>query len=177
MDDLPEKRNRRVAIQQKYDQHIEKLLHAKSKQEHPFKNPVAAKCMVDRIEKYAGKYYDLLAYSVMSNHVHLQFDFSIQCPKRWNGVDVIPDYVNLAEVMRNIKGGSAYDINQRTGRRGALWGRGYYDRYMRDAEHLITEFWYIVRNPETARIVDSWRDHPFTYGTSDFTGYADFSPH
>jgi len=106
----------------------------------------------------------------MSNHAHLQLDFSVQCPKDWDGVSLLPDYVNLATVIGRIKGGSAYDINKEIGRKGKLWRPGYYDRYMRNRKHLVTEFWYILRNPEKAGLVSSWRDHPFTYGDPNLAG-------
>ena len=163
-DALPEKWRRKQEINCKFDRYLEKLLHAKSNQEHLLRNPVAATEVANRLELYAGKYYDLLAYSIMSNHVHLLADFSIQCPKGWNGVDPLPDYVNLAQVLNFVKGGSSYDANKAVGRKGKLWNAGYYDRYIRDQKHLAQEFRYVVRNPEAAGLVDDWNDHPFTFG-------------
>lgn len=151
-------------IHDKFYACLEKLLHAKSHQEHPFKNPVSAKAIVDRIWKHAGIYYTVVVYAVLSNHVHLQLGLSIQCPPAWDGIQEIPEYRGLAQIIGAIKGGCAHDVNIVLGRKGQLWKQGYYDRYMRNQHHLTNEVWYILRNAEKAGLVDCWREHPFTYG-------------
>ena len=163
-DDLPNKAARKADIHAKFFLYIEKLLHEKREQEHPFKDPLAAQAVVDRIWKYDGVYYEILSYSVMSNHIHLQLDFSIQCPVDWDGISPVAGYKNLAQVVGHIKGGAANGVNKTICRSLKLWGPGYYDRYMRDNAHIGTTFWYILRNPEKAGLVTNWRDHPFTYG-------------
>jgi hypothetical protein len=171
-DNLPQKAARKREIQDRYFQYIEKLLHLKSEQEHPFRNPAIGTALENRIKEYAGKYYDLVAYSIMSNHAHLQIDFSIQCSgvQGKTEAEALGEYVNLATVLGKIKGGSTYDANKVTGRKGTLWKRGYYDRYMRSQSHLMTEFWYILRNPEKAGLVENWRNHPYTYGDPNLLG-------
>ncbi len=169
-DELPNKDQRKQNIHDLYYEYYEKLLHQHRAQEHPFRNPSAALALKERIESYNGHYYDLVAYTIMSNHAHLQLDLSLQCPRGWNGTDVIPDYVNLATITGRIKGGSAHDVNKATGRSGKLWRPGYYDRYMRNQRHLMAEFWYILRNAEKAGIVGNWREHHFTYGDPNLTG-------
>ena len=170
LDGFPKKQARKNDIHERYAAYIEELLHKKITQEHILRDPLAAGKLKDRINAFAGQYYHLLAYSIMSNHAHLHLDFSLQCPKDWDGFSLLPDYVNQATVIGKIKGGSSYDINKEIGRKGKLWRPGYYDRYMRNRKHLVTEFWYILRNAENARLVKSWRDHPFTYGDPDLAG-------
>ncbi|MEM8900104.1 MAG: hypothetical protein AAGC85_18460, partial [Bacteroidota bacterium] len=41
-------------------------------------NPKIAACIKNELEKYDGDYYDLQAYCIMPNHVHLLLDTSIQ---------------------------------------------------------------------------------------------------
>lgn len=171
-DNLPQKSERKAAIHERYYQYLEGLLHQKREQEHPFRHKVAAKAMENRIRQYDGEYYDLVAFSIMSNHVHLQVDLSMQLPtaEAGTGNKALCDYVNLATIVGRIKGGGTYDVNQAIGRKGTLWMPGYYDRYMRSQRHLMTEFWYILRNAEKAGLVTDWRDHPFTYGHPDLVG-------
>ncbi|MEO0731264.1 MAG: hypothetical protein AAFZ52_00400 [Bacteroidota bacterium] len=169
-DKLPNKRARKEEIQEKYFQHIEQLLHAKRNQEHPFNNPIAARLVADRIEAYGEKYYHLEAYSVLSNHAHLMVDFSRQCPANWDHCSPPPGYRNLPRVLSMIKGGSAYDINKATGRKGPVWSPGYYDRYIRNQIHFTHTLFYILRNPEKAGLVKNWREHPFTFGNSRLVG-------
>ncbi len=163
-DNLPQKSERKADIHERYYQYLEELLHQKREQEHPFRHKTVAKAMEDRIRQYDGEYYDLVAFSIMSNHVHFQIDFSLQLPGTKVGAlnKDLSDYVNLATIIGRIKGGATYDVNKATGRKGTLWKPGYYDRYMRSQRHLMTEFWYILRNAEKAGLVNNWRDHPFT---------------
>jgi REP element-mobilizing transposase RayT len=170
-DNLPDKQHRKQDIHERYYAYIEELLHRQYDQEHVLRNPLAAAKLEERIRAFDGEYYNLLAFSIMSNHAHLQLDFSAQCPQGWDWVSPLPDYVNLATVLGKLKGGSAYDINKEIGRKGKLWRPGYYGRYMRNRKHLVTEFWYILRNPEKAGLVKSWRDHPFTFGHPTLVGF------
>lgn len=171
-DDLPNKAARKVVIHDKFYRYLDKLLHAKHNQEHPLKNEEAAQAVVDRIWKYAELYYEVVSYTVMSNHAHLQLDFSKQCPADWDGSSVIPEYQNVGAVIGLLKGGSAFDVNKAIGRKGTLWSKGYYDRYMRDQRHFMNEFYYILHNSEKAGLVNDWRDHPFTYGYPDLLRHS-----
>ncbi len=163
-DKLPGKRARKKDIEWRYYLHLEKLTHARRTQEHLFNNPAAAQAVLGRVKAYAGVYYELVAYALLSNHLHLLLDFSIQCPNDWDFVSLIPGYRNLASVIGKIKGGAASDVNKAIGRKGKLWAPGYYDRYIRDQRHFMYEFWYILRNAENAGLVGSFREHPFTFG-------------
>lgn len=132
-------------------------------QEYPFRNPIAAKTVLDRVREYDDEYYRLHACCVMPNHLHLLVDFSIQVPDDWNGEAAIPGYRNLPELMNLIKGGSAYLVNQRLARKGPLWERGYFDRYIRSPEHFAATYRYILNNPVRAGLVAHWSEYPFTY--------------
>lgn len=168
LDSIPNKQGRKEQIEQKYYHFLEGLMHQKSQQEHLLRNGTAAHLVIARLEEYAKHYYHLLAYCVMSNHVHLLLDFSLQCPPDWDGISSIEGYINLPEVIRKIKGGSAYDINKALCRKGKVWAKGNYNRLIRNYTHLENEFWYILHNSQKAGVVACWRDHPFTYG--DFSG-------
>ncbi|MEM9930276.1 MAG: transposase [Bacteroidota bacterium] len=151
-----------------YDYALDRALRLHATQDHPLARPEAAQLMVDQIKKYQGRHYDLCAYSVMSNHVHMELDFSIQLPDKWNGEEKIPDYKNVAKVMNLIKGGSAYQINKLLDRRGQpLWTKRYRDRFIRDERHLKAACIYTKQNPVKAKLVKRWEDHPFTGGMSE----------
>lgn len=151
-----------------HDRELDRCLRLHASQEHPLAHPEAAQLMVDRIKTYDGKYYDLYAYSVLSNHVHLELDFSLQLPDNWQGEEHLPNYVNLAKVMNLIKGGSARYINQVLGRTGnSLWTNRYRDRFIRNEAHLLNACSYTKLNPQAAGLVTNWRDHPFTGGMSE----------
>lgn len=164
LDNAPNKDVRKQHIEQKYYDYLEKLMHKQSEQEHLLRSPIAASSVITRLEEYAEKYYHLLAFCVMSNHVHVLLDFSHQCPPGWDGVSLIPGYTNLPEVIRKIKGGSSFDINRALNRKGKVWAKGNYNRIIRDLAHMENEFWYILQNPQKAGVVKCWQDYPFAFG-------------
>lgn len=150
-----------------YHLELEQLLGAKRQQEHPFLHPDIAQAAVDRLHLYDGTYYNLLCYSLMSNHLHALLDFSVQCPLNYDGVTQIPDYYSPKLWVGNFKGGSSRQANRAAQRTGPLWMRyNNYNRYIRDFPHLGYTVNYFVRNPEKAGLVDNWRDHPYTYASA-----------
>ena len=76
--------------------------------------------------------YDLAAFSIMPNHVHL----------------LIRPYLALSLVMQKIKGGSAREINRVLGKTGVFWAKSYYDRAIRDERHFSLVYEYIKHNPD-----------------------------
>ena len=100
----------------------------------------------------AGKKYELHAYCVMSNHVHLL----IKALKRENG-----DYYHIADLIRAIKRYTAYEINKLLGKGGQLWDDYYFDRIIRNERNYIAVVEYILNNPVAAGLVsrsEDWRD-------------------
>jgi REP element-mobilizing transposase RayT len=81
-----------------------------------------------------------LSWVVMPDHLHWLFQLSL--PGSLHGV------------VKRLKGTSSRTINQRLGRRGALWQKAYYDRAVRDGEDLKALSRYIVANPLRAHLVD-----------------------
>jgi hypothetical protein len=65
-------------------------------------------------------------------------------------------------MMQLIKGGSSRYINQKLGRKGPLWARDYFDRYMRSEQDLDNKIDYLLQNPVQAGLVNHWRDWPWT---------------
>ena len=89
------------------------------------------------------------AWTIMSNHVHLLM--------------ALKPVQELEELLRLVKGSTAYGCNGILGLRGkTFWQRESYDRVVRWNEHRVT-FNYIVNNPVKAGIVSHWRQHPWTY--------------
>jgi len=87
---------------------------------------------------------DLDAFIVMPNHVH--------------GIIILADQSEprhvLSEIMRGFKTFSARRVNERAGKSGVLWQRGYYEHVIRNEKALDRIRTYIANNP--AR----WADDP-----------------
>jgi putative transposase len=94
-----------------------------------------------------GADYDLRAWVVMPNHVHLLF--SVQDVPMWRLVDA-------------WKGYTAKEANKMLGRTGSFWQEGYWDTYMRDCEHEARTRHYIEHNPTKAKLVALPREWPWS---------------
>lgn len=85
-----------------------------------------------------GADYDLRAWVVMPNHVHVLF--LVQDVPMWRLVDA-------------WKGYTAKAANRLLERRGTLWQAGYWDTYMRDPAHEARARHYIEHNPAKAKLL------------------------
>ena len=87
---------------------------------------------------------DLDAFIVMPNHVH--------------GIIILADESErrhaIPEIVRGFKTFSARRVNERAGKSGVLWQRGYYEHVIRNEKALARIRAYIADNP--AR----WADDP-----------------
>lgn len=91
--------------------------------------------------------YDLRAWVVMPNHVHLVF--RVQDVPMWQLVDA-------------WKGYTAREANKILGRKGQFWQEGYWDTYMRDQEHEAKTRRYIENNPVKAKLVTFAKEWPWS---------------
>jgi REP element-mobilizing transposase RayT len=89
--------------------------------------------------------YDLRAWVVMPNHVHLLFRLQD---------------VAMSQLVAAWKGFTAKEANRLLGRKGEFWQEDYWDTYMRDGEHEARTRRYIENNPVKAKLVLSPQDWP-----------------
>ena len=150
-------------VQDHYRHAIDQMLIQKGNQEYALRHEKVAEVVMERLLYYDGRYYELLVACIMPNHIHVLFDFSIQVPEDWDGDSDLPKYRNVNFVVGQIKGSSATLVNKKFDRQGRLWRPGYYDRYIRNKQHLENEKNYILRNPSKANLARRWREYPFTY--------------
>lgn len=103
--------------------------------------PEAARIVSEAFQQGADREYALYAWVVMPNHVHVLIRTYQGCP--------------LSEIVRRWKGGTAYEINKWLGRRGRIWQRDYYDRFMRNDRNFVTAVRYIEMNPVKAGLAEA----------------------
>ena len=90
------------------------------------------KIVEDALLFFNGERYDLIAFVVMPNHVHILMK--------------LKEGHELVEIMRSIKSYTAKKINENENRTGAVWQSESYDRLIRDHEHLENVVRYIISN-------------------------------
>jgi REP element-mobilizing transposase RayT len=93
------------------------------------------------------RYYDLCAWVVMPNHVHL-----LLLPR-----------VPVSRLMKWLKGSTARGANLILGRTGnRFWQDESYDRYLRDSRQLNRTVAYIEENPVSAGLVTEAQRWPWS---------------
>ena len=83
-----------------YDQ----LLHRKNYGPHFLKDPRIASIVADQLHRFDGEFYDLVAYCIMSNHVHILIDTGFQLPEDYFMVNFEEiEFESLERIMKRIK--------------------------------------------------------------------------
>ena len=91
-------------------------------------------------------HYELNAWVIMPNHVHILFR-----------VQDVP----MSQTIDAWKGFTAKKANRILGRKGQFWQEGYWDTYMRDTEHELKTRQYIENNPTKAKLVAFRKEWPW----------------
>ena len=127
-------------------------------------NPEIAQIVSKELHRFDGHLYDLIAYSIMPNHVHVLFNTACQIP---DGLDIslweMIEFEPLNSIMKRIKGPTAVYANRKLNRSGQFWQRESYDHYIRNAKEYNNVVAYILDNPVKANLVNNWKNHSFTY--------------
>ena len=95
---------------------------------------------------FDGKRYQLSAWVVMPNHVHL-----MATPCRGH---------TLSRIMHSLKSYTSQEANKLLEKQGKFWMDEYFDRFIRDAEHFTRAVSYIENNPVKAHLCKAayqWR--------------------
>jgi REP element-mobilizing transposase RayT len=120
--------------------------------------PTARQIVVDTLLHDHGRKYDLVAAVVMPDHVHL----IMQPLCRVEGV-----WYDLAQLLRSIKGASAYRINRHMDTSGSVWRPESYDRIIRNEDEYWRYLGYLINNPVKRELVDEPEDYPYTVWPQD----------
>jgi len=135
----------------KYDDY----LHKSTTGPHYLKEKKIAQLVCSSIKYWDGTKYDLLAYTVMSNHVHIVFT-------PLNKED--GDYHSLESIMHSIKSYTATEANKILGRKGKpFWEHESFDHYSRSNEETERIVQYVLYNPVKAGLVETWQEWPWSY--------------
>ena len=113
-----------------------------------------ATIVVDSLHYFNNKRYELVAYCVMPNHVHVIFTPLL-------GSD--GEYYSLSLIMHSHKRFTVLEANKVLNRKGQFWQHESYDHVVRDEVELDRIVRYVVNNPVKASLVETWQDWPWTY--------------
>jgi putative transposase len=118
-----------------------------------------------------GKEYNLIAYTIMPNHVHLIFipiverDSSRSPNKHSIDINVDVQYP-VTDILRKLKGSTARECNKLLNRTGSFWQHESYDHVIRDTEALKRIVDYVLNNPVKAGLIktqEGWKHSYVNY--------------
>jgi len=116
--------------------------------DRPLANAGAAEIVQNALLHFAGTRYELVAWCVMPNHVHVVAAMLMGYP--------------IGGVVKSWKAFTAAEINRREKTRGAFWAPDYFDRYIRNERDLAVTIEYVERNPVVAGLVENPADWPWS---------------
>jgi putative transposase len=113
------------------------------------RDPAIAETVIESIEYHAAvlKRYDLHAFVVMPNHVHL----------------LVTPHVVLPQLTKTLKSFTAKRANEKLGRTGQpFWQEESYDHLVRNRQEFDRITYYIEQNPVRAGLVREACEYPFS---------------
>lgn len=133
----------------KYFAGFDAFLDSNLNEPHWLKHPDIAVLNASNFQFYAEKYFDLWAYTIMSNHVHFLITMKPGAPPLW-------------KVLQDMKKYSGRQSNLILERVGLFWENESYDHLVRPGE-FERILMYILNNPVKAGIVSKWQDFPYSF--------------
>ncbi len=133
--------NEEKELQRLYSEKIESFLDS-GYGECLLKKDDIAEIMDNALKHFDGERYDLLAWAIMPNHIHI----------------IVKPYTGhkLDEIVHSWKSFTAKEINKRLGRKGSVWMDEYYDHLIRDDNDFKNQVHYVISNPERAGL-QNWK--------------------
>ena len=133
------------------------------------------KIIADNLHYHHQKAYQLHAYCLMSNHVHVILTPFLSEAELQEGKDdtghllFFSAHPSLSKIMHSLKSYTAKRCNQLLNRQGAFWAEESFDHVIR-AGKLEKSIEYVLQNPVKAGLVRDWQSWPWSYKQKCTTG-------
>ena len=150
------------------------------------KEPEVREIVKEAIHHRDGELYNLLAYCIMPNHVHMLFNLLscnvsrlVRLQSRPRSVEMEraestnekksrDSVYKVTKIMESLKKYTALQANLFLKRSGAFWQHESYDLVVRDNDELENTLWYILFNPVKAKLVNEWEQWKWSYCRPEF---------
>lgn len=140
-------------------------LHSNKKKISYLSDPRIAGILKEAIHLRDKKEYDLIAYSIMPNHVHIMFLPKTSINNRKE------DKFQATKILKSLKWYTAREGNRILGRKGAFWQDESYDHVVRNEKEFKRIVNYILNNPVKARLVERREDWKWNYANFDLMSF------
>ena len=142
---------------------VDHLLDAAAQSPHWLQRPDVANIIVEALHYKDGTAYELLAYCIMPNHVHIVLNLGASTCGDTIHLDETVTPFPVTRLMASVKKCSARLANKLLGRKGPFWQHESYDHVIRNSDELERILWYVLNNPVAAGIASSWTEWKWTY--------------
>jgi len=155
-----EQRVRLYEIRKRYFGKFDHLLDHSNSGPHWLNNSAVAEMAAEAIHYRDGKVYNLLAFCIMPNHVHMVFSVGQR--------DSSP-YI-VTKILENLKWYTALKANQLLKRKGQFWQHESYDHVVRKDGELERIIRYVLYNPVKTGLVARWSQWKWSYVSRELIG-------
>jgi putative transposase len=142
---------------------IDKVLHGASDSVRWLSDARVAGVVSQAIKIRDAKEYELVAYTILPNHVHVVFGIGDHGLFEHEGQIDNLSYKAPSKIIGSLKRYTAKESNRILGRSGAFWQDESYDRVVRDGKELEAIVRYVLNNPVKAGFVNDWHHWKWTY--------------
>ena len=132
------------------------------------RNPRIARLTEESLLHFRNERYELLAWCVMANHVHVLVDVwetplgkMVQSWKRHIATDAEPILTERRSPTRRVSANHTNAPAQRAALQTLRWEREYWDTFMRDEQQERTAIRYLESNPLKAKLCRAPEEWPF----------------
>jgi REP element-mobilizing transposase RayT len=161
-------KSRLLERQRRWFKILETALHSEETGPTWLRNQRVASVVEDALHWRDGKVYELDAYSILPNHVHVVFEpylsgTTIHARQTYRGRVIESEDPPLDVIMHSLKSWTATQANLLLGRRGQFWQHESYDHVVRNNDEFIRIVNYVLQNPVKSGLVKDWRDWRWTW--------------
>jgi REP element-mobilizing transposase RayT len=117
-------------------------------------HPAVVGVVMEALHYRDRREYDLSAFCVMANHIHVLFTPLAQP----NG-----SCISLNKIMQSLKRHTARQANLILGRDGTFWQDESYDHVVRDHGEFARILHYVLENPMKAGLLSQWDEWEWTF--------------
>ncbi len=148
---------------------FDKLLDGSNYGPHWLKNEEVANTVKELIHSFDKKYYELICYCIMPNHVHQVFTpTNIYIDRLKESLTEANASVYIVtKILQDLKSKTALKANKILNRTGTFWQHESYDHVVRDDKELKRIVEYVLNNPVKAGLCKKWEDWKWCYCNFD----------
>lgn len=115
------------------------------------------------IEYQDGRDYDLAAYCIMPNHVHMVFGLGNHEMFEVAGQAKTLSVKTVSQIMCSLKRYTAREANKILGLSGPFWQDESYDHVVKSIDELERVISYVLENPVKAGLAKDWEDWKWSF--------------